>query len=812
MTARLTDLISLAHAFPLSSHCSFESASTVLSNELREAAAGKVSRHARGCSDDVVDLVLHAAWKAKEKGLTLRDHVRRWANELLEPGGNGLRVKYDLTGVKCSVSSHAEAVLRWRSASLHLPKALLIGAAQDRRSQGQVLLATPTLECLLQEEPWAEIHLHAGAATDFDSWWVEKLITARKFKDDVDRSKLQCAGLLRWLLRMWLWHGERPSTIAAQLRAVEPRNTQPLRVMSEWLSCVRAGRIPDPNSAPLDLSALAGPFSYSPLGLGAAAWTPAAGDQSPPAHFGEVELVRRYYERVLDDGDREEGLELLFWQYQRIRTQFFNKVIEGPGIAGLQRFRKHYGVIKASGERLFERALAAEVGLRLHALEVRPSFPDADKVQSSLRVWAMSAARVSRASKAPELGLVLSLIKPDTELAAKPGVNAIRFAQPIQKLVSATDRFIGLMDQIPSLLLLIRGVDIASQELRGPTWLMAPFLRKLRDASLKASAVLSRERPVPPLRITAHAGEEGHSSVEGLRRIDELIRTGTLREGDRIGHGLALGQAPSSRTFLQTKEARLFDLLWELDMVERREVLYPEGRIAALGAEVERLVSNTGLDLPPITSLKCLPRELLHADADLLKSWLETPPPHGWTRDYLVRADLCEALAEPMHVTYGPEELEAIESLRRAVVRNVAMLEIVVEVNPSSNLVIADLESLREHPVFRLAPLGSTPSNGSVPRIGVAICDDDPITFATNLADEVAYTHAAIRTHLDVTAEDALAWIDNARRVAMRARFTIPVATEQFEELARALGEETTFFATPRSHPTTEESVTTLRR
>ena len=76
-------------------------------------------------------------------------------------------------------------------------------------------------------------------------------------------------------------------------------------------------------------------------------------------------------------------------------------------------------------------------------------------------------------------------------------------------------------------------------------------------------------------------------------------------------------------------------------------------------------------------------------------------------------------------------------------------LNLVVEVNPTSNLVIGDLATLAEHPVFRFS---SPRANGDETKLRVALCDDDPITFATSLSDEVAYIHAALQHRQEASA------------------------------------------------------------
>ena len=56
--------------------------------------------------------------------------------------------------------------------------------------------------------------------------------------------------------------------------------------------------------------------------------------------------------------------------------------------------------------------------------------------------------------------------------------------------------------------------------------------------------------------------------LTGLRLVDQAIEQLELREGDRIGHGLALGVDPRewarrSSRIAMTRETRLLDLVWK---------------------------------------------------------------------------------------------------------------------------------------------------------------------------------------------------------------------------------------------------------
>jgi len=102
---------------------------------------------------------------------------------------------------------------------------------------------------------------------------------------------------------------------------------------------------------------------------------------------------------------------------------------------------------------------------------------------------------------------------------------------------------------------------------------------------------------------------------------------------------------------------------------------------------------------------------------------------------------------------------------------------VTVEVNPSSNLLIADMRDLEEHPIFQLQPLPGQPApEGGT--LQVALGDDDPVTFATCLRDEYVHMFFALLRH-GVTVDRAMGWIEGLGKNGWRARFTLPESADR---------------------------------
>jgi hypothetical protein len=276
--------------------------------------------------------------------------------------------------------------------------------------------------------------------------------------------------------------------------------------------------------------------------------------------------------------------------------------------------------------------------------------------------------------------------------------------------------------------------------------------------------------------------------VEGLRRIHETIEFGLLSCGDRIGHGLALGLAPGvwasqSRVVMQPAEERLDDLLWELALYQRGALPADRGRVEFVRAEAARL-SRAIYGPSVITIEEQINARRLRHDPIVLERFgypfVNGDSPtlpllrHVWL--YLVDAGVFERGQRPVEVMTHEHEMQVLEAMQSWLRAEFARLEITIESNPSSNLLIGTLPSVEDHPVFRLQHLRGLRSEG-VPSNQVSVNVDNPLTFSSRLSDEFSHLYYAL-LRKGVSAADALVWLNEARENGWRSRFTLPASAE----------------------------------
>ncbi len=291
-------------------------------------------------------------------------------------------------------------------------------------------------------------------------------------------------------------------------------------------------------------------------------------------------------------------------------------------------------------------------------------------------------------------------------------------------------------------------VDCANDELSVPTGIENAVLHC-------ALASASRSRHPPALSL--HAGEDYRSPLEGLRRVDRVLMLAShygLRA--RIGHGLALLESRErSREgrLLQPRFERLCDLRWEEHLAWDMRIRRGDGRKRAVEHEMRLLLDEMELGSTPLPQARVL--------LDRFTSPDETFALHG-RKPYRYEDPLSQFLGnrrktllgqQPVEVVWNSSEREVSQAARDAVRRKAIDMGAFIECCPSSNLLVGDYNALEDHPMYL----------EENEQLKLTINSDDPLTFATCLADEIAYALAgAIASGM--TLPEALTWIDRLRR------------------------------------------------
>ena len=529
--------------------------------------------------------------------------------------------------------------------------------------------------------------------------------------------------------------------------------------------------------------------------------------------------------RYMERHNTDDEYARLFWQVIRVRCLLYRHLVQRPLTPGLQWFVRFFSRIKPVRRSLPPAVLMqaamrrSDVGEGLRSLEVRLGT----KERASECRDRIEAVNNTRSSAAVEVGAVFHFsrdrgggwkkghpnaygldrsypgVPPDTRLRTCPDVgnpSGFRFARFYLKQRRHAQALVSVLRDFPCALHTFRGLDLCTDEAGVPIWVMAPLIRWVREAG-QAAAIHLRDRGIanlPPLSTTVHAGEDFVHLRTGLRRLHEAIRHLGLEEGDRIGHGIALGLDPSTwfeqtGRVIQPLEERLFDLVWEWEFYAVRGINVGSGRIGYITRTIARLTkrmfdeAHTPEDLVQFVhalhdeqQLKArgFPDKSRRQNSRVNSGGDHEHRPHHLLVKYLRSTEVWRQgrTLETITLSDQPHELEALHNLQSALRKEVGTRGLTVEVNPSSNLLIGNGGRLKDHPIWRLRPVHAI---DQIPPLSVCIGSDDPLTFATTLPQEYQLLFDAIvlagQSH-DV----AIDWLDNARETGMRARFTLPGA------------------------------------
>lgn len=719
---------------------------------------------AGGRSVTELKLIRQGAW-AQHRRLT--DLLLAQVRERLRSDGDAARVKLGADG--------AWRYLRWT-----LPMDVLLGAAMADGGPNGVVpkLGSGSRQLEVSLRRLCDTHLHVFAALDFPSlWsaWMGRLAGPDDdlvFPSDTPLGSSRDALALLYaaaIARLWL----RAVTVHGGDTAVWERGA----ALQDAAHAVRA------------------------LGKGPGA----------VAELGWVWLRRRYRELCFDRGAADPlatpGRAALqdgatFWgaalrlgpevdpvvhQLLRVEVALFRHATQEPGTFGLEWFVRandQAGAVRPNKLAVLRHALAQPDRLAIEPRTVPPvALGDLIGLVGDL---ALAAREQGRADL--ESGWIFHFVKTKERRPTFPRYRA--WYRDARSRAFALRR---LLVTDPWVLALVRGLDVANEELCMPLWPVAPILRSLREASRRAVARSGASTGLEPLRLTVHAGEEYPHPIAGLRRVHELVEFGILEQGDRIGHGvvLAAGRHSSSAGAPLPKEDLLDDLCWELDRYRLGDLDPPSaGRLTRIEERIRALTHELHGGPMDEAVARDLRRDRFDADRLAAVEWFphpaacrSEPERDPWLRQSVFDAEFAERARTPTRITEEDVSPEVVRPLRAMVRRSIVEREITVETNPSSNHLIGVLDRFRDHPLFSFSPPdGAVHPDG--PRLLCSVNTDDPIVFATTLHDELASVHAAAEA--DFGSSVALRWVEELVDQGRRSRFTLAVSTEArlLEELS----------------------------
>lgn len=715
------------------------------------------------------ELHLRAAWP--RDGACLLAETSRHAEAMLVPFGDHWRLREE---------APPSEILDWRALTQRLPAGLWVAAAaRGFAPAAEVRLLTPDMAPV---HPTAHLHLHASAVCPFEVLW-----TALMVREPPEFAQAACRAGAASAEAAWQWRA-----LVATLRVVRvllhdclhrdarslseaidglPGDMERRCIITAVERLIRGRPVVDDRRDVRALVRRAREVVAGRSGVVSSAWAPRRVEEvwraDPVAVAGgawpEGHLMSQGFARLSAGSD--ELARRVFIAYLRARIRLYQYIVTDPTQPGLVEFARDF--VRADpylvGLDLLAPAVAStNPALRLAAVELRGT-------PRAVAAWARRPEKLPR-TDGVELGLVVHFVREKRDRTP---------AQRIRRLLGEGRRLGRLLAAQPEASRLIRGVDIAGDERAGMAWQALPTLRAVRRVGFENA----RRHGTPPLRVTLHAGEDFHHLLGGLRAIDQPRAWGLLGRGDRLGHALALGLSSTQwaeRVSLCRVPCleRFLDLVWAAEqLLELGEP--PGGASEHVRAEL-RMVSEALVGMPVAKDEGVAFVNGCLGSADWVEARARMSPfeamQSGTRLERFVGAWLhgepsATQRANAVVEVATAREVALVEHVQRGVARRLARLGVVVELNPSSNLTVAGLGRLVDQPVFRLLPWDRAEVEKQVVP-AVTISADDPLQFATDLSDEMAYAWAAM-VDAGATPSEASMWLEQVAVNGWRGRFTV---------------------------------------
>ncbi|PTT40970.1 hypothetical protein DBR23_07130 [Acidovorax sp. HMWF018] len=380
------------------------------------------------------------------------------------------------------------------------------------------------------------------------------------------------------------------------------------------------------------------------------------------------------------------------------------------------------------------------------------------------------------------LALVAHFIKQDWPPKEKGKAGPYRHYPLDIQLRQAAAVLLSVLNRWPKLKTWVRGVDAAANELHAPPDVFAPVFRVCHRAGLT--------------RRTYHAGEDFRHLLSGIATMWEALEFLDLRDGDRIGHGTAMGINP--RLWIQRMPGSLnlprgewmtgVLAAWQL----LRDVPEMQACVHRLQRELEDIAHKifrqtlTVPDLERAMALRGLSRlDLLRYRTDAEDARHEPLSQH-WLEEFERVRSACEEQPRAVDLLWkwlnDPEvqkranELITRESdfldsksyvlLQQALMQQVAKRGVLIETLPSSNVRISQYQHIDEHHFLRWMRIPGHIEEGD-PEIMVCLGSDDPGIFAADIETEFYLLYASLRKKglSDVKALEHLSALNERGRV-----------------------------------------------
>lgn len=537
------------------------------------------------------------------------------------------------------------------------------------------------------------------------------------------------------------------------------------------------------------------------------------------------------------------GIKKCFLNYLRLKHTIFQWNIQEKTVSGLDYFQTFYRAVatnkngpsrqnqRRNMELNYQRLIDTQLKTpHIRCVEFRISFFSSERdaitnihafleayrtiLHKNYCIYDLQLNQYRPVKKLPRIGIIFSFLKREQAQldlcgASDENLEAYKLLHEQYRIQLENFRQIRNVHRYPGIDRYLIGIDVASLENAVPTWVFSDLYDCARDSESEVFRG-NLNRQFQSLRFTCHVGEDFRHLMSGLRRIHEVIHYLKFHTGDRIGHGLALGldverwceQHPN--VILPRIEA-LENYVWAYRMLSEypsqskgSDLLYLEKRINRLAAEIycpggDALFPEVHISTDTLVKSYCkLFSKKMYNQVLCRQKRCDDQPDCVLRKrermmgvEFIARSYHCHRyvvrMNEPIHYQIQPQEVSILKDLQEIMQMLISRAGIVVETNPTSNLIISSIDTIREHPIYPLSE-----KQCDYKDIMLCINSDDPGVFQTNTSNELGIAYMGM-IEQGKGRNYSLDWIDKMRESGMRHSFIYQ--DDEDEALLRELDE-----------------------
>lgn len=445
----------------------------------------------------------------------------------------------------------------------------------------------------------------------------------------------------------------------------------------------------------------------------------------------------------------------LFWQYTRIKNIFYTYLVQQHTSGkGLDVFAPIYGrQASIKNPHIISEAFYSQMNNQsIVKLELRVSPSDTEdnlkkdiyRILKQYRDLLDNEYNPSKKDKLPIksnrfplIGIVFHFIK---RTDYDPG-----------NYKSQAEAIANLRKIIPNISNYIVGVDAASKEHNTEPFALREAYEILRKNIKLTDGVGGHY--IKTIGFTYHVGEDFRDIISGLRHVDEVIEDFNFIAGDRLGHAIVIGidiekWAEMNSTVYIPAGEYFENLLWEWGVYTNDETYKDIENI--------RFLENRIFDVAEFIfgSLDRMSVREFYADyRRKFKSTSDKPTNEGKSR---LKEFSLKNTEKTIEVNISKQLIEKYKKLQIYMKNKISEKGLIIEVNPTSNLIIGDFATFEDYHITSL----SSPEKEDVI---IAINTDDPVVFNTNLSNEFALIFYIMMRTGKHSRKDIIQWLDKIR-------------------------------------------------